>query len=214
MKATAMTRIFKTTLPAFAALFVLFTSGSAVLAQAEKLPTPVIGVVDTDRILQESLAAKGVRLERDKYANQYQSQVKDMEAKLRAEDQELSQQRGVLAPEVFQQRAQGFQQKLADFQGQLQDKQERLDFAFQQAMQEIGNTIMVVSSEVAKERGINAVMARSQLMIFDPSMDITKPVLDKLNQRLASVTFQNPETLQRSTEGAAGEAGGAGAGGQ
>ena len=207
MKAIIKIRVILTTLPAFAAMFVLLVSGSAAYAQAEGLPAPVIGVVDTDRILQEALAAKGVRLERDKYANQYQSQVKDTEAVLRAEDQELSQQRGVLAPEVFQQRAQGFQQKLADFQEQLKDKQERLDFAFQQAMQEIGNTIMVVSSEVAKERGINAVMARSQLMIFDPSMDITNSVLDKLNQRLATVEFQNPETLERQND-AAGRAGG------
>jgi outer membrane protein len=204
MNALPNTRIVKSTLTAIAALFVVVVSASHAMAQ-EQLPTPVLGVVDTDRILQESLAAKGVRLERDKYANQYQSQVKEMESSLRTEDQELSQQRGVLAPEVFQQRAQGFQQKLAEFQTQIQDKQERLDFAFQQAMQEIGSTIMVVSSEIAKQRGINAVMARSQLMIFDPSMDITRPVLEKLNERLPSVVFQNPETLQRSAQDAAAE---------
>lgn len=204
MKTIAISRTFLTGLSVTTVMLALLIPGTAAYAQADKMAVPVLGVVDTDRILQESLAAKGVRLERDKYANQYQSQVKEMEASLRTEDQELSQQRGVLAPEVFQQRAQGFQQKLADFQTQLQDKQERLDFAFQQAMQEIGNTIMVVSSEIAKERGINAVMARSQLMIFDPSMDITKPVLDKLNERLGSVAFQNPETLQRQgSEGAA-----------
>ncbi len=204
MNALPNTRIVKSTLTAIAALFVVVVSASHAMAQ-EQLPTPVLGVVDTDRILQESLAAKGVRLERDKYANQYQSQVKEMESSLRTEDQELSQQRGVLAPEVFQQRAQGFQQKLAEFQTQIQDKQERLDFAFQQAMQEIGSTIMVVSSEIAKQRGINAVMARSQLMIFDPSMDITRPVLEKLNERLPTVVFQNPETLQRSAQDAAAE---------
>lgn len=209
MKQIFNTRLLISALPVAVAMFALLTSGTAAYAQAEQLPTPIMGVVDTDRILQESLAAKGVRLERDKYANQYQSEVKDIEGQLRVEDQELSQQRSVLAPEVFQQRAQGFQQKLADFQTQLKDKQERLDFAFQQAMQEIGNTIMVVSSEVAKERGINAVMARSQLMIFDPSMDITNSVLEKLNLRLASVAFQNPETLQRQGDGAAaGAAGG------
>ena len=93
----------------------VFGSVSAAVA-AEARPTPVLGIVDTDLILQEALASKGVRLERDKYATTYQNQVKDMEGKLRAEDQELSQQRGVLAPDVFQQRAQTFQQKLADFQ--------------------------------------------------------------------------------------------------
>ncbi len=186
----------------FAGMAVIFSTSTG-FAQAEKRVTPILGIVDTDLLLQDSLAAKGVRLERDKYATTYQNQVRDMETKLRAEDQELAQQRGVLAPDVFQQRATAFQQKLADFQTQVKDKQERLDYAFQQSMSLIGNKIMAVSGEVAKAQGINAVMARNQLMIFDPGMDITKPVLDKLNQTLATVEFQNPETLQRPADPAA-----------
>lgn len=166
-------------------------------AQAqERRANAIMGVVNTDRVLQESLAAQGVRLERDRYAQQYQAQIKDEEAKLRAEDQELSQQRSVMAPEVFQQRAQAFQQKLAEFQNQVRDKQERLDYAFQQAMQEIGLTIVSVTHEVAKQQGINAVAAHNQLLYFDPTMDITSPVITSLNQRLASVKFQDPSTLQ------------------
>jgi len=180
---------------------VTLISGEAAQAAAAAHPTPVLGVVDTDLLLQKSLAAQGVRLEREKYANSYQSAIKDQETKLRTEDQDLSNQRGVLAPDVFQQRAQEFQKKLADFQAQVKDKQDRLDYSFQLAMQEIGNTIMVVSSEVAKTEGINAVLARSQLMIFDPGMDITNAVLEKLNQRLPSVKFQDPATLQRQAEG-------------
>ena len=195
------------------AVLVAIGLAAPALAQAEKHPAPLIGVVDTDLLLQESLAAKGVRLERDKAATGYQTQVTEQEKKLRAEDQELAQQRGVMAPDVFQTRATDFQKKLADFQAQVRDKQERLEFSFQQSMQEIGNTIMVVSSEVAKERNVNAVMARSQLMIFDPGMDITRPVLERLNQRLPSVVFQNPDTLQRTDDKAAPPGGAPAAGG-
>ncbi len=171
-------------------------SGVAGAQAQERRPAAIFGVVNTDRILQDSLAAKGVRLEREKYAQTYQTSIKDEEAKLRTEDQELSQQRSVMAPEVFQQRAQTFQQKLADFQNQVRDKQERLDFSFQQAMQEIGNTIIIVAQEIAKQQGITAVAAHNQLLFFDPGMDITQPVLERLNQRLASVKFQDPATLQ------------------
>ncbi len=192
----------------FAGLVMTFGASTSFAQQAAAThPVPVLGVVDTDLLLQESLAAKGVRLERDKYATNYQNQVKDMENKLRAEDQDLSQQRGILAQDVFTQRAQAFQQKLADFQAQVKDKQERLDYSFQQSMQLIGAKIMAVSGEVAKDKGINAVMARNQLMIFDPGMDMTKPVLDKLNQTLASVEFKNPDTLPANPTAAA--AGGA-----
>lgn len=168
------------------------------VAQTERIPTPVIAVVDTDAILRDSLASKGVRLERDKFATTYQTQVQDEEKKLRTEDQELAQQRGVLSPDVFQTRATDFQKKLADFQTRVRDKQERLDYSFQQSMQEIGQMIYTVAGEVAKERGINLVMARGQIMLMvDPGMDITAPVLTKLNARLPNVKFQDPATLTR-----------------
>jgi outer membrane protein len=192
------TLLFSRTAAALLIAGLAMFSASDSFAQAR--PAALLGVVDTDLLLQDSLAAKGVRLERDKFATTYQGQVKDMETKLRSEDQELSQQRNVLAPDVFQQRAAAFQQKLADFQTQVKEKQERLDASFQQSMQEIGNTIVVVTGEVSKEKGINVVMDRNQLLIFDPSMDITKPVLDKLNQRLASVSFKNPDSWPKNGE--------------
>jgi Skp family chaperone for outer membrane proteins len=186
----------KTLLTTIAALTAVMSATA--VAQTERLPAPVIGIVDTDAILRDSLASKGVRLERDKFATQYQTQVQDDEKKLRAEDEELAKQRGVMSPEVFQTRATDFQKKLADFQTRVRDKQERLDYSFQQSMQEIGQSIYAVAGEVAKERGINTVLARSQiLLVVDPGMDITVPVLTKLNARLPSVKFQDPATLTR-----------------
>ena len=179
-----------------AALAALVIAAVAQPGTAQAAAAATIGIVDADRLLADSLAAKGVRLEREKYANSYQAQVKDMETKLRTEDQELSQQRGVLAPDVFQQRATAFQQKLADFQGQVKEKQDRLDYSFQQAMQEIGNTIVTISGEVAKAQGITTVIARNQVVYVDPSMDITAPILERINQRLPAVKFQDPATLQ------------------
>src|SRR3954462_3226677 len=85
-----------------------FISAQAAHAAAAGHPAPILGVGDTDLLLQKSLAAQGLRLEGDKFANGYQAQIKDQDAKLRTEDQELATQRGVLAPDVFQQRAQAF----------------------------------------------------------------------------------------------------------
>ena len=192
-----MKKILLTTLAAVSAVFISY----AAIAQTERLPAPVIGIVDTDAILRDSLASKGVRLERDKVATLYQTQVQEDEKKLRTEDEELAKQRGVMSPDVFQTRATDFQKKLADFQTRVRDKQERLDYSFQQSMQEIGQAIYAVAGEVAKERGINTVFARSQiLLVVDPGMDITAPVLTKLNAKLTNVKFQDPATLARVDE--------------
>ena len=196
-----MMKFARFALPALVAAGMFATPAHAQAAAA-------VGIVDTDGVLENSLAGKAVKLEREKYGTTYTNQVKDQEGKLRQEDQELMQQRGVLAPDVFQQRATAFQTKIQDFQNQVRDKQERLEFASQQAMQEIANTMLVVAQEVAKEKALNVVLPRGAVLVSDPSMDISKSVLDKLNVRLPSVQFQNPDTLQRNDGTAAAPAAG------
>ena len=162
-------------------------------AQQNGQTRPVIGVLNTEIIERDSLAAKGVRLERDKYITRYQQQIKTVEVELREEEQRLTQQRNVLSPEVFQQQVEDFQEKFAVEQQNIQVKQQNLQAVFQQAMIEINQEVLRISSQVAQERGINMVMAQNMVLLSDPSMDITRPVLELLNERLPQVDFQNPE---------------------
>ena len=164
-----------------------------VSAQQNGQTRPVIGVLNTEIIERDSLAAKGVRLERDKYITRYQQQIKTVEVDLREEEQRLTQQRNVLSPEVFQQQVEAFQEKFAVEQQNIQIKQQNLQAVFQQAMIEINQEVLRISSQVAQERGINMVMAQNMVLLSDPSMDITRPVLELLNERLPQVNFQNPE---------------------
>jgi Skp family chaperone for outer membrane proteins len=174
------TGLFATTLPAL----------------AQSAPAPVIGVVNTDLLLRESAAAKSVMAERERYATIYQNQANDISSKLRAEDQELANQRNVLAPDVWQEKAQAFQKKFAEAQGTVREKQERLEYSTNQAMSEVLNTLRVVSQSAAAAKGINVVVPQGAVLYFDPAMDITNQVMAGLNQRLPSVKFQDPETIQ------------------
>ena len=187
----------------------LFVMTAVAPAHAQTTPAPVIGVVNTDVLLRESLAAKSVMLEREKYATVYQNQANDISSKLRTEDQDLGNQRNVLAPDVWQEKAAAFQKKFAEAQGQVREKQERLEYSTNQAMQEVLNTLRVVSQKVASSRGINLVIPQGALLSFDPAMDLTSAVMSELNTRLPSVKFQDPDTIQAA---APDQAGGAAAG--
>lgn len=197
--------------PAVAVFFTMAVNAPA-QAQSNPAPAPLIGVVNTDVLLRESLAAKSVMLEREKYATVYQNQANDISSKLRAEDQDLGNQRNVLAPDVWQEKAAAFQKKFAEAQGQVREKQERLEYSTNQAMQEVLNTLRVVSQGVASQRGINLVIPQGAVLSFDPAMDITSAVMNGLNTRLPSVKFQDPETIQVPTgpdqAAGAGDAGG------
>ncbi|MEQ8736297.1 MAG: OmpH family outer membrane protein [Rhodospirillaceae bacterium] len=170
-----------------------FVMTAPATAQESSHTRPIIGVLNTELIERDSLAAKGIRLERDKYITRYQTEVRALETELRGEEQRLTQQRNVLAPEVFQQQVEAFQQKFAVAQQEARVSQQNLNAVFQQAMVQINQEMIRISSQVAQERGINMVMPQSLILLSDPSMDITRPVLEILNERLPAVAMQDPE---------------------
>ncbi len=170
-------------------------------AQQSGSTRPVIGVLNTEIIERDSLAHKGVRLERDKYVARYQQEFKDIEEELREEEQRLTQQRNVLSPEVFQQQVEEFQQRFATEQQKVRVKDQNLTAVFQQARVEINQEVLRITSQVAQERGLNMVMAQNVVLLSDPSMDITRDVLERLNERLPQVAFQDPEGGAAPAEG-------------
>jgi len=198
MKTKSFTH-FATLAVTAAGLFALSAAAPAV-AQSGPPPAPIIGVVNTDALLRESAAAKSVLAAREKYLSVYQTQAKDLSDKLRTEDQELGNQRNILAQEVWQEKAAAFQKKFAEAQGQVREKEGRLEYATNQAMQEVLNTLRVVAQSVAAERGVNLVIPQGTLLSFDPAMDLTAAVMTKLNARLPSVKFQDPDTIQVADE--------------
>jgi outer membrane protein len=171
-------------------------AGGQAFAQAEKLPVPVIAIIDGDFIANESLAGKGIVLEQAKYGETLKSFVTDNETKLRAEEADLTKQRGVLAPDVFEQRVRTFQQKANELQSQVKARSDQIAVATQLAQRELTQHIVTIGQEVAKERGANIAINRSQAVFFEPAFDISKQVLAKLNQRVTSVKFSDPSALQ------------------
>ena len=171
-------------------------SSVASFAQDAKLPTPVIAIIDGDMIANESLAGKGVVLEQSKYAEALKTFVTDNETKLRAEEQDLTRQRATLAPDVFEQKARAFQQKAADLQMQVKQRSDQISFASQMAQRELTGNILQIGQEIAKQRGANIALNKSQVIMYEPAFEISKQVLTTLNQRLTTIKFTDPNTLQ------------------
>lgn len=180
-------------LSVFALLFAVIAM--PVQAQQTGFTRPVIAVLNPELIERDSLAAKGIRLERDKFLTRYQSEVRELETEFREEGERLEQQRArnMISPEVWEQSAAEFQQRLATAQQEVQIKQQNLNVVYQQAIVQVQQEMMRITGQVAQELGANMVLQQGLTLMSDPSMDITGPVLEILNERLPSVQMQNPE---------------------
>jgi outer membrane protein len=159
----------------------------------KKVPTPVVAIVDIQLVMQNSEAAKGIRTQIEKVRTSYQQTVHGKEEELRKLDQDLEQQRSILAPDAYQQRQRDFQQKVADAQKDVQDRRQKLETAFGKAMQQVQDAVVQIVDQIAKEQAITLVLPKASVIHSADDMDITQEVLKRLNSRLPSVSVAIPK---------------------
>ncbi|MFA7428632.1 MAG: OmpH family outer membrane protein [Rhodospirillaceae bacterium] len=169
-------------------------------------PKPVVGVIDLQHILAKSMAAQKVVAQRESYLDKYQTRAADVEKGLRETDQELGRLRSTLTPEAFNTRHQAFQARVAEFQAEVQKRRRNLERAFNTAMNEVQSAVILAADAIASQRGMNLLLYRTQVFLFDPSMDITEAVLARVDKDLPSVVMADPDSLPDLADEAGGAA--------
>lgn len=170
-----------------AVLLMALASGSA-LAQA--LPKPSIAILDVQRVLRESKAAKSLIPQMEQLRSQFQNEVRRKESALREAGRDLSRQRSLLAPEAFAKKQRDFDQRAKDAQRQVQIRKRELDKAFAASIGAIRLKMIEVARDIANERKINIVLVKSAAILSKTSLDITAGTLKRLDKRLPKVTVK------------------------
>lgn len=176
--------------PAFAQA----ADGSAAApAPAATISAPVIAIIDVDQILQESMAAKGVRSQADKYQQTFQNEMSKEEATLRSTQQDLDQQRKTMSQDAFAEKARAFDASVADFQRKGLARRKAFDKSFNTAMGQVQQAMLEATQQVASHHGATVVLPRSQVVLFDDKMNITKEIIAAMDKKLSHVDFPAPK---------------------
>lgn len=163
---------------------VVLPGGRAVRAE---LAPPVIAVVDVQYLLQESAAARDIHRQLEAQREIYQNEIAEQEDKLRAAEEELARQRTILSREAFIERRREFEKQVAEVQRQVQSRKRALDQAFNEAMNELRSNLLQVVAEIAQEEGATLVLAKSQVVLVEKSLDLTEEVMESLDRKLPKI---------------------------
>lgn len=164
-----------------------------ILSLAISLPASAVesvAIVDIQRIVQESLAAKDIQKQIEAKRTAYQKEIDAREDTLRNTDKELSEQRNILAPDAFEQKVKDFRTEVAETQRDVQAKKVQLDRAFANAMTEVQKVVVEIVSELSKKDGFSIAIPASQVLYYKDKYDISSQILEQLNKRLPSVQVQ------------------------
>ncbi|MBM3572052.1 MAG: OmpH family outer membrane protein, partial [Alphaproteobacteria bacterium] len=157
-----------------------------------KVPPATIAVLDFQNILRQAVASKKVTDQLEKQRAAFQDEIQKLENQMRAQEEELKQQRAVLAPEAFNQRVREWQERAAGVQQQVQTRKRQLDQAFNDAILRVREVLLQITQELAAEAGANLVLPKHEIVFVDVKLDLSKEALARLDKKLPSVTVKIP----------------------
>jgi Skp family chaperone for outer membrane proteins len=161
-------------------------------AMAQKMKPVAVAVIDSQRIGREALAFKDAREQLQKIRAGYQSEVAKEEEKFRAEEQELARQRTVLTGEAFDARRRDFERRVTEVQRHVQERSRQLEQSFNDVRGEVGKVMLVLITDLAKERDFALVIDKAQTAYRADGLDITDEVLKRLDKKLPTIKVTLP----------------------
>ena len=149
-------------------------------------------VLDVQKILRSAKAVKSIRDQITAYGTAFEKEIEKEREKLRKGNQELARQRTILAPDAFAEKRREFEQQVVEVQRMVQKRQRDLDKSRTVAMAKVNKSYMDIVTKLANERELFMIIRKGQTAFANPSLDVTKEVLDLLNKKQPTVKVVKP----------------------
>ena len=155
---------------------------------------PIIGVVDVQEVLRDSVAATGVRAAAEARAKTLEAELNREREDLKGREQQLRQQQTILAPDAFDKKRQELERYVAELRRKHEGQRVQMNQVFNEAMDQLREEIRKAVVMVMEKRGIAMTLPRSAVLVFDERMNLTQDVVDTVNKRVPkiAVNFDAP----------------------
>ncbi|PCJ99743.1 MAG: hypothetical protein COA45_02685 [Zetaproteobacteria bacterium] len=149
-----------------------------------------IAVVDIDKVLVETKAAKSIQKQIAAKRKAFLADVKKAEDKLRADQVALGKKRSELSKEDMLKKAQEFERQRITARNTIQAKKQKLEKAYVSAMNVLTKSVYEVCQKIAAEDKIDLIITRQNIVVGSMSLDITKKVIERLNEKLPKLSLK------------------------
>ena len=171
----------------FFMVFVLINTGIA-KAQTENK----FGIIDVQKVLRMSVAAKKIRPQLEKLKNSFRKRIDISKKELRKTKMKLETEKGVLNPEAYAKKSKNFKRQVTVIQRRVHTLNRALDRALANAMGKIHKTIRQITLELAREKSLQFVVPKRMFLYFEPTLEVTSEVMNRLNKKMPNVEVTIP----------------------
>ncbi len=174
--------------------------GGLVALPASAQQAQKIGVIEVQRIVQESAIGKESLARVQRSQAQKQDELGKRQKELRDLEEKLQTQGSTLSDDAKEKLQKDYQQKALDLKRFQDDAQRELEEVQRKELGELEKRVMPVIEKVAKESGYSLIFNKynSGLLFADQASDLTDMVIQKFNTEIAAA----PKTEAKPTPAA------------
>ncbi len=149
-----------------------------------------IAIVDIDEVISNSLVYKDLQITLNNQNLKYQEELKSHETKIVTLDKEVSLNPNNLDNDQIAKLKKELGQYEIEAQKMAQKKRISLDNAFSKAMEYIKTELLNIMSNVAKEKNLQLLLPKSQILYNSDNVEITNVILQLLNKNLYHINVK------------------------
>lgn len=144
-----------------------------------------IAVIDTQRVINDSIAGKAARSNLEEQIQKAKLKISTLKSEFEKQKAELEKQSSILSGSALEERRESLAKKQRDFERAYQDLQEQLARANDKEIGRVVQEIQAVVKSVAQERGYSFVFEKDkQSIVFASSqIDITQDIIKLLDKK-------------------------------
>lgn len=152
------------------------------LLPATALASKPLGVVDSQRIVEEYPVARDAQEQWQKYVRDLEQEISDKERTLQRLVEEIESQKMLLGEDALQARLQELEQQKADYFRFREQADDRVQREYQDKIGPIIDQVRTVAERIGREEGFGIVIdsAAFTVLYIDPDVDLTNRVLAAL----------------------------------
>ncbi len=175
-------------------LFVFISKSDLISQEIKKLAEPTrVGVVDMQKILNQSKAYQGVVEQFEDIRRKYRNTMTKKEDSLRDEENNIFKQKNIISKEAYSEKVRALSAKIDNLKNEKNQEVKKYEMAFEKATRKIQNGLVDVLSVIANDQDLDLVLAKNQVLLVGKDIDLTDLCIKELNSVLPSIKFELPK---------------------
>ena len=149
-----------------------------------------IALIDDQKLLADSKAAKSIEAQIDRKRDGYQKEFTSLEQQLREKGSKLEASKDKMSQADYDKQRAAFQNEVMTDQKLAQSRRSELEHAAADAVSQLRKQITKIVAGMADKNGYDLVLTRQDVVLAKDTMDVTDQVLTQLDNTMTSVPME------------------------